>query len=470
MMEALFIEAEQSPEDRLASAIAGSLIGTATADALGWVTEFVRGHEHLRDIYRVDKVTDYRSWHKTSGGRFYGYRDNIGAGEYSDDTQLTLAVARSLNSDGSLNAEHFAKVELPLWLDYSRGAGSTITHAANRLKSRRTRWNQNFFSYRHRGQQLESWESGANGAAMRVAPIALANPNDPRCMEIAVWKCAIATHGHPRAILGAILYAEAVRRSLALGTGKPLRILVEGLSEYIAKRQVPNDEEILDWLNAWPKGRDVFTETWAATKDEVLVGLDQILAAKQGEGPSVMKRLGCFEPETKGSGVGTVLAALLIAMLMEDSFERAVVTAINQLGSDTDTIAGFVGGILGARLGYTEIPVRWAEQLQDYEYLMRVSLELMALAQRRGVGGKALLPAPHLVERDPPDLLRLLRQKQLKDGQAVYHCLFGYGKVRIAEPAQALRRTGFKAYFAWVDFDLGQSCKFRYIKAERSSP
>lgn len=465
MTETLFVEAEQSAEDRLGSSIAGSLIGTAAADALGWVTEFVRGREHVRDLYGVDTVTDYRSWHKTSGGRFYGYRDDIGAGEYSDDTQLTLAVARSLEGDGSLNAQHFAKRELPLWLDYSRGAGSTITQAAQALRRGRTRWNRNFFYYTHRRQRLSSWESGANGAAMRVAPIALANQQNSDRMEVAVWKCAIATHGHPRAILGAVLYAEAVRRSIAPKGGEPLRGVVEGLGDYVSDRRVPEDDELQGWLGAWPRGRDDFGGAWAATKDEVLAGLDLILSSNPGEGPSVMRKLGCLDPETKGSGIGTVLAALLIAMSTQDDFERAIVTAINQLGSDTDTIGGFVGGILGAWLGYTAIPVRWAEQLQDYEYLMRVATELTAICEGRGLGGKALLPAPHVVGRDPSHLLDLLKAKRVQKGQPVYHPLFGYGRVRSVE-AQPLRRAGYKAYFAWVDFDLGQSCKFRFIKSE----
>jgi len=465
MRETLFVEAEQSPKDRIASSIAGSLIGTAAADALGWVTEFVRGRQHLRELYGLDTVTDYRSWHKTSGGRFYGNRDNIGAGEYSDDTQLTFAVARSLNGNGTLDPVHFAKQELPLWLDYSRGAGSTITQAAQALRRRRAQWDRNFFSYTHRRRRLSSWESGANGAAMRVAPIALANQKDPNRMEVAVWKCTIATHGHPRAILGAVLYAEAVRRSIAPEKDESIGAVVEELRSYVAQRRVPEDEELQGWLDAWPKGRDAFAEAWTATRDEVLAGLELILSSRPGEGPSVMSRLGCFEPETKGSGIGTVLAALLIALSTQDNFEHAVVTAINQLGSDTDTIGGFVGGILGARLGYTAIPVRWAEQLQDYEYLMRVSMELTAIAEGQGFGGKALLPAPHMVETDPPDLLDLLKAKRVEEGQAVYHRLFGYGRVRSVE-AQALRRAGYKAYFAWVDFDLGQSCKFRFIKSE----
>ena len=56
------------------------------------------------------------AWQKKSGGRFNTYTDHINRGEYSDDTQLTLAVARSLLRDGSVDVEHFSKDEMPLWL------------------------------------------------------------------------------------------------------------------------------------------------------------------------------------------------------------------------------------------------------------------------------------------------------------------------------------------------------------------
>ena len=45
-------------------------------------------------------IDNYRDWKKQAGGRFYGYMDSIAAGSYSDDTQLMLAVYRSIDGDG----------------------------------------------------------------------------------------------------------------------------------------------------------------------------------------------------------------------------------------------------------------------------------------------------------------------------------------------------------------------------------
>jgi len=463
MTATVLVEQRDTEQDLIADRIAGSFIGTAAADALGWVTEFVRGRQHLQDLYGLDTVTNYRPWHKTSGGRFFGYRDDIGPGEYSDDTQLTLAIARSLEGDGELDVEHFAKRELPLWLDYSRGAGSTITHAARCLSRRTTAWNRNFFSYTHRREKLLSWESGANGAAMRVGPIALSNLRDRNRMVRGVWHSAIVTHGHPRAILGALIYAEVIRRVALDHQGTALRTVVEGVQNDVAGWSVPDTAPLADWLRARPDGTSSFMSLWERTKAEAQDGLRLVLTTEPGYGKQTMEQLGCFSPATRGSGLGTVFAGILLALYSPDDLGRAVTAAINLLGSDTDTIGGFVGGILGARLGYRAIPIAWAHQLQDYEYLTRVSIEVARLVAGEGLGGKAVLPAPHIVEKDPPDLIRLLHSKQIDQGQAVYHELFGYGTVRSVE-SQPVRRQGFRAYFAWVDFDLGQSCKFRYIK------
>src|SRR6266849_3512166 len=129
----LIVEKPSAEHDDRFSRIAGAFLTSAAGDALGWITEFVRGRDHLVSLYKTDRVSAYRSWQKASGGRFNTYIDYINKGEYSDDTQLTLAVARSLLGDGSLDAEHFAKVELPLWLDYNRGAGATITAGARAI-------------------------------------------------------------------------------------------------------------------------------------------------------------------------------------------------------------------------------------------------------------------------------------------------------------------------------------------------
>jgi ADP-ribosylglycohydrolase len=458
-----FIEATiDSAEDRLFSPVAGCLIGGAAADALGWITEFVRGRDHLQKVYRTTEVTEYRPWQKTTSGRFNAYIDYISRGEYSDDTQLSLSVARSLNADGSVDIDHFSKKEIPLWLAYARGGGSTMTAAARSLKKKATTWDCNFFSYRHRGHDTGYRQAGANGAAMRVAPIALANVNDPEQMSLAVWKTSICTHGHPRAIFGALLFAEAVRYCAHHGPSSTGSLL-EHLTTQSQKAEIPQSPEFAAWLQRWNEEGD-FSQAWTVTKDEVLSGLLTIASPEfQGDPQRVMEKLGCFKPESKGSGTGTVLAALAIYGALGSDFRKAILFAVNALGSDTDTIAAFVGALCGVTHGYDEVPQEWATVVQDYDYFMRVATELTMIACRTGIGGQALLPGKAEDRSDVSELTDLLSKHDLDNGQRVYHPLFGTGWVKSVEAQRLRRKDGATVMLAWVAFDIGQSCKFRYM-------
>ncbi len=50
------------------------------------------------------------------------------------------------------------------------------------------------------------------------------------------------------------------------------------------------------------------------------------------------------------------------------------------MGSDTDSIAAFTGGIVGALHGHSIIPDRW-KTVQDIEYLDKVAKRLLAISE-----------------------------------------------------------------------------------------
>lgn len=454
--------------DRYYRSVAGGLIGGAAADALGWITEFVRGKEHLRTIYQTDRVTDYRPWQKVTGGRFNAYIDHINRGEYSDDTQLSLAIARSIERDGQVDVDHFAKQELPLWLDYARGGGQTVTAAAKAIQRKSASWRTNFFVYKSRHGTGSYRDAGANGAAMRIGPIALANPTRPETMVNGVWKTSIVTHGHPRAILGALTLAEAIRQCVLHSRSGAPQTVISQVSEFVATAEVPNDPDLRTWVDLWDAGATrPFRDLWRDAKAEMLKGLAYIQRPEADVGPSVaLREFGCFDPATKGSGTGTVLGGLALFYAYSNDFRRAVETAVNQLGTDTDTIGAFAGSLCGAFLGYDAIPVDWARQLQDYEYFMRVATELASIAGGVGVGGQALLPQ-RLQRGAEGDLVEQIRQKNVNAKDVVYHPLFGRGVVESVEAQNLRRKDGARAVFARVQFYIGQSCKFRYLEFPR---
>src|SRR5690606_40298967 len=66
-------------------------------------------------------------------------------------------------------------------------------------------------------------------------------------------------------------------------------------------------------------------------------------------------------------------AALGVFLQAGRDVRNAIVRTVNQLGSDTDTIGAFVGGLCGALHSYDSIPHEWASELQDYDYFLRVA-------------------------------------------------------------------------------------------------
>lgn len=99
----------------------GALLALAAGDALGWPQEMPRSSRG--NPASKGPHVEFEGWTRRSGGRFRPFEESIRPGEYSDDTQLTLAVARSRTNHGSAWWKALTKVELPLWTLYERGGG-----------------------------------------------------------------------------------------------------------------------------------------------------------------------------------------------------------------------------------------------------------------------------------------------------------------------------------------------------------
>ena len=80
------------------------------------------------------------------------------------------------------------------------------------------------------------------------------------------------------------------------------------------------------------------------------------------------------------AGIGHVVYAFTLAVwalswceTFEDALEQVV-----DAGGDSDTNAAIVGGLLGARWGYTAIPQRWLDRLAAHDELVAVADRLFA--------------------------------------------------------------------------------------------
>jgi ADP-ribosylglycohydrolase len=450
----------QDVRDVLHERIAGALLGGAIADALGWPTEFAKKPEDLRLVGLTYPVTDFHAWHKRSGGRFFARIDNVQPGDYSDDTQLALALARSIQRDGTVDNERFARGELRYWVDYARGGGATVMAAARSAARTSTDWRRNFFKFKRGNHDLDYRGAGANGAAMRMAPIALANVNDPDRTFLEAWKNAIVTHGHPRAILGAVVFAESLRR-VTHGHTQSHSEFVEDLRRWVRAARIPlDDPDVQHWLTGWDANGQRFETLWPEFVDEMDGML--ALAFESREQPIIetYRRLGCLSPATKGSGTASVAAAVALFVRRSDDFERLTIEGANLLGSDTDTITAMAASLAGAWLGYVAIPERWASLMADYTYLNQVA-EYLTLVSLRQVLSSPILPKVGPQAPEPMRLLDAMKRQDVLDRRQYWHPLFGMGRVIKAESQHVgLKQPRGRVVMATVQFEFGQTCKF----------
>lgn len=433
----------------------GSIKLSAIGDALGWITEFEKSRYSLKDKFGFERVENFVTWKKNVGGRFYGFIDTIKAGSYSDDTQLLLAVARSIQKNGSVNNNHFAKAELVSWLDYARGGGRTVKTAANKIQRKSVEWFSNFYNYKANGQIHDYRETGANGAAMRVLPIALANLGNVEKIKEEIFDNSIITHGHPRAILGAMLYGYAVNHIIVY---RPEDFNWEN---YITKIGLDfdkkfeltfiNKKELKEWLNEWNRSTErsfesIYADTIVETQNFLRLVFQSL--KKKLSVHDTLKELGCFDQATKGSGIGTVVAGIYLAAKFHDKPLEAIIEAVNALGTDTDSIAAFTGGLIGALHGHNIIPEKW-KSVQDIDYLDKIAETLLAISEDRF---EAIVPSSKGV-------LKLLNNSTKDDfnlNEEIEFTPLGKGKITFIDRQSTLTKGKYNLLIGAL-LDNGQS-------------
>jgi poly(ADP-ribose) glycohydrolase ARH3 len=249
------------------------------------------------------------------------------ARKYTDDTDMTLALAESIIQCRGIDPEDMAK-QFSLHCDLTRGYAIGTIKAVEALRV-------GFKWYEVARIVFENGSFG-NGAAMRVSPVGLFYHHDPVGLQEAAIKQASITHVHPLGQWGAVMQAWSVGLAVIQNPKEPFK----------KEQMVVNLREAL-W--GGPIGYM-----------KALNKIEEVLS--QG------KRLRAREvAQFLGNGVEahlSVPSACYIAITYSPDFCDAIRSAIS-LGGDTDTIAGMVGAIVGAHVGEKGLPVEWIEQLED---------------------------------------------------------------------------------------------------------
>ena len=363
----------------------------AYADALGFITEFA-SPSIVRARTGSSRAERLVPWKRRVGGKF-GVEVLLPSGCYSDDTQLRLSTSRAIRGDGHFDVEAFAKVELPVWLGYSLGGGRVTKAAASALARSDVNWNTNFFA-----GEAPYVNGGGNGAAMRVQPHAWAAVSVQQ-MAADVAANTITTHGHPRALVGAMFHALTVFHVLResrfpdLSTLESLLADVGALISNTLRKEPFKDLWLPLWQNA--NAGTPFATALDKTVREMQHDLKALASAPTSASyAELAKRIDALEPDQRGSGTKSALLASFWASLGAERPVEKVITACNLLGSDTDTIGSMVGAIVGAATGTPppELPM-------DCEY---ISFEAQRLASVASGEKSSSFQYPDLIHWEAP--------------------------------------------------------------------
>lgn len=359
----------------------GAMLGTAIGDALGWPNE-PRAKNRKKHIEVSDHFVE---WTRSSNNPRW-HDEKILPGEYSDDTQLTLSVARSIIAGDW--ERFFAEKELPFWLRYERGGGNALLKAAKSLKRGSLPWQSDY--------ARDYFNAGGNGAAMRILPHVIAAAGKPDIQELMLdtARNTRITHGHPRAFLGAACYAYALdyllKKDRVLEYGELADAVLDGQTEW----GVSLDSGVFgDWLYAAKKFCSYdFSAEWSYTLRHMTDRLEYIRESlKKGlilDDKKVLAELECF---AKANGAGDVAALAAVYLLSRYANNPALGIKIPafSFGADTDTIASMTGGLLGMLSGTSWIPVEW-QIVQDYDCLLRMVELLLSNNKKEAAGGTSV--------------------------------------------------------------------------------
>jgi ADP-ribosyl-[dinitrogen reductase] hydrolase len=291
----------------------GVLLGGAVGDALGAPLEGM-------------SATEIRLMH---GGRVRNFLPGrYGAGAFSGDTQLTMALAEALVAGGRFDMDEVSHA-FGEWMRLDdEGVREARGHDHDSMKACRR-------LYRGVPARVGAVDSDGRGAAARAAPLGLFL-RDAEVADAAVLQ-AMLTHAGPRALGGAVAVAVGVAHALSavpfdsFGFLRATALAVEDVEPGLAAK-ISNLEEYVE--------------------EPLHEGLEYT--------------------GTGASATEAVPAALLVFAQIPHDTEEALVTAVNA-GGEAAGIGSMVGALAGTLNGAESLPGRWLARLEARERIERLA-------------------------------------------------------------------------------------------------
>ncbi len=340
---------------------AGCLLGGAVGDALGAPVEFMSLNA-IRSKYGKNGVTD-----------FVEFPGN--AGEFTDDTQMTLFTAEGLLLAESLVAPDKKREAVidAAYQSYLRWLRTQDTdpvkeNIKHQCDDQETGWlirQKELYKRRAPGitcqNALRSGKAGTVsdpvnnskgcGTVMRMAPAGLMYYRDRELAFQTGCDLSAITHGNPTGYLSGGFFAALISD------------LAKGLELQSA---IVNSTAI---LKKW-KGHG---ETLEAV-EKALELYEMRKHSAQEIQPETIEQLGGSWTAEEALSV-----SLYASLLFTDNYEQGVLFSINHSG-DSDSTGSLTGNILGLIHGRSAIPVRWTERLRYGEIVVQMAEKIYALA------------------------------------------------------------------------------------------
>ncbi|CAF1196752.1 unnamed protein product [Didymodactylos carnosus] len=339
---------EYEHDELLHKRIYGSMLGMAIGDAVGACVEF-----RPRSFMVMHPVEDLQ------GGGTWGLK----AGQWTDDTSMTLCLAASLiNKKGFQPYDQLVRYNWWYQQGYMSSTGECFDigkateDSLREFSSRQQKFaRENRLPSKHidflpdncvtkfeKDMTTECSAPGVagNGALMRLAPVPLFFYRRPAYAVYYAGKSALLTHGDKKA-------ADACRYYAALICG--------AMHGYEKNRLL--DKKFYD--NAYALG-------WFGNEQLH----QEIIDIAAG---SFRQKRGYDDGIRAGGYIIRALEAALWAFDRDNnSFKRGVLLAVN-LGDDTDTVAAIYGQLAGAVYGHDNLPQEWVDQIYASNFIKCLS-------------------------------------------------------------------------------------------------
>lgn len=408
------------------NSIVNSMLWSAYGDAMGFITELCDKKTLKYRTSGLSKITKLIPWTRKLGGR-YGISVELPEGCYSDDTQMRLAVCRSIRIDGSFDFETFSKIEIPVFLSYALGMGIGTKAAGESLIKKSVQWNTNFFNT-NRSSYING---GGNGAAMRIQPhVWVASPKKTNSeIVLEIMRNSIITHGHPVGWVGAVFHGLVLREALLCNKcPTPAKWMNLANVTSLIVEVCNNDPQIRNiWIPYWENivGAN-FKESVSLAVDNLQEDIKIVLKTisnlknkildSESQYNKIVESIDAFNPSVRGSATKTALLATYVAYSFSKIPDKGIEICINALGSDTDTIGTMAGAIIGS---CTKSPP--PQKVLDNDYLIDQAKRLYDIG--KGISSQQN-KYPDLLTWSPPksplDSVRFLEEETV---------LYGFGPI-----------------------------------------